>query len=135
MGPSATRDGGAGEQRTGARWLTEPLVFAATSDLAGKLRGKAFPLSALDSRLVKGVGWTPTNAPHGRLVETFINAPVADALANAGRSLQGESFPAGLVGVLQGLLLFCAVSGEFLTRYRVRLADRPAAKTTEAKTA
>lgn len=57
------------------------------------------------------------------------------ALANAGRSLQGESFPAGLVGVLQGLLLFCAVSGEFLTRYRVRLADRPAAKTTEAKTA
>ncbi len=42
------------------------------------------------------------------------------ALANAGRSLQGETFPAGLVGVLQGLLLFCAVSGEFLTRYRVR---------------
>ncbi len=42
--------------------MTEPLVFAATSDLAGKLRGKAFPLSALDSRLVKGVGWTPTNA-------------------------------------------------------------------------
>lgn len=42
------------------------------------------------------------------------------ALANAGRSLQGETFPAGLVGVLQGLLLFCAVSVEFLTRYRVR---------------
>ncbi|HRW18830.1 MAG TPA: ABC transporter permease, partial [Dermatophilaceae bacterium] len=49
------------------------------------------------------------------------------ALANAGRSLQGESFPAGLVGLLQGLLLFCAVSGEFLTRYRVRRATaRPA---------
>lgn len=48
------------------------------------------------------------------------------ALANAGRSLQGETFPAGLVGVLQGLLLFCAVSGEFLTRYRVRLGhSRP----------
>ncbi len=46
------------------------------------------------------------------------------ALANAGRSLQGVTFPAGLVGVLQGLLLFCAVSGEFLTRYRVRLAGR-----------
>lgn len=41
--------------------MSEPLVFAATSDIAGKLRGKAFPLSALDSRLVKGVGWTPTN--------------------------------------------------------------------------
>ncbi len=45
-------------------------------------------------------------------------------LANAGRSLQGEDFPAGLVGTLQGLLLFCAVSGEFLTRYRVRVAAR-----------
>ncbi len=42
------------------------------------------------------------------------------ALANAGRSLQGATFPAGLVGTLQGLLLFCAVSGEFLTRYRIR---------------
>lgn len=42
--------------------MNAPLVFAATSDLAGKLRGKAFPLSALEKRLVKGVGWTPTNA-------------------------------------------------------------------------
>ena len=49
------------------------------------------------------------------------------ALANAGRSLQGATFSAGLVGTLQGLLLFCAVSGEFLTRYRVRFGhSRPA---------
>jgi len=49
------------------------------------------------------------------------------ALANAGRSLQGATFSAGLVGTLQGLLLFCAVSGEFLTRYRVRFGKvRPA---------
>ncbi|MDR6265883.1 glutamine synthetase family protein [Roseobacter sp. N2S] len=40
---------------------SEPLVFAATSDIAGITRGKAFPLSKLDSRLRKGVGWTPTN--------------------------------------------------------------------------
>ncbi|MVO18567.1 glutamine synthetase family protein [Parasedimentitalea huanghaiensis] len=40
---------------------TDPLVFAATSDLAGITRGKAFPLSKLDSRMKKGVGWTPTN--------------------------------------------------------------------------
>ncbi len=51
------------------------------------------------------------------------------ALANAGRSLQGATFPAGLVGTLQGLLLFCVVSGEFLTRYRIRLSARPSAKT------
>ncbi len=53
------------------------------------------------------------------------------ALANAGRSLQGATFPAGLVGTLQGLLLFCAVSGEFLTRYRIRTANRRPASASE----
>lgn len=37
------------------------LVFVATCDLAGKVRGKAFPVDDLDRRLVRGVGWTPTN--------------------------------------------------------------------------
>ena len=38
-----------------------PLIFAATSDLAGKVRGKAFPADQLAKRLQRGVGWTPTN--------------------------------------------------------------------------
>lgn len=38
-----------------------PLIFVATSDLAGKLRGKAFPADQLNKRLQRGVGWTPTN--------------------------------------------------------------------------
>jgi glutamine synthetase len=38
-----------------------PLIFAATSDIAGKVRGKAFPADQLDKRLRRGVGWTPTN--------------------------------------------------------------------------
>lgn len=38
-----------------------PLIFAATCDLAGKVRGKAFPVADLDKRLKRGVGWTPTN--------------------------------------------------------------------------
>jgi len=38
-----------------------PLIFAATCDLAGKVRGKAFPASQLEKRLARGVGWTPTN--------------------------------------------------------------------------
>ncbi|MEP1206545.1 MAG: glutamine synthetase family protein [Rhizobiaceae bacterium] len=38
-----------------------PLIFAATSDLAGKVRGKAFPTDQLEKRLRRGVGWTPTN--------------------------------------------------------------------------
>ncbi|MFL4468486.1 glutamine synthetase [Tateyamaria armeniaca] len=38
-----------------------PLIFAATCDLAGKLRGKAFPADQLEKRLSRGVGWVPTN--------------------------------------------------------------------------
>ena len=38
-----------------------PLIYAATCDLAGKVRGKAFPAADIDRRLRRGVGWTPTN--------------------------------------------------------------------------
>lgn len=38
-----------------------PLIFAATCDFAGKVRGKAFPADQLDKRLQRGVGWVPTN--------------------------------------------------------------------------
>ncbi|TYC64170.1 glutamine synthetase [Rhodobacterales bacterium] len=38
-----------------------PLIFAATSDIAGKVRGKAFPADDIEKRLTRGVGWTPTN--------------------------------------------------------------------------
>jgi simple sugar transport system permease protein len=53
-------------------------------------------------------------------------------LLNAGFTLQGADFPAGLVGVMQGLILFCALGGEVLVRYRVRFgsgeARRPQAE-------
>jgi simple sugar transport system permease protein len=48
-------------------------------------------------------------------------------LQNAGYALQGADFPSGLVGVMQGLILFCALGGELLIRYRVRLARGQAA--------
>jgi ABC-type uncharacterized transport system permease subunit len=48
-------------------------------------------------------------------------------LQNAGFTLQGADFPNGLVGVLQGLILFCALGGEVFVRYRVRLDRRAAA--------
>jgi ABC-type uncharacterized transport system permease subunit len=53
-------------------------------------------------------------------------------LQNAGYTLQGADFPAGLVGVMQGLILFCALGGELLVRYRItfprlrRAAEAPA---------
>jgi glutamine synthetase len=37
------------------------LIFAATCDIAAKVRGKAFPADQLEKRLKRGVGWTPTN--------------------------------------------------------------------------
>ena len=59
-------------------------------------------------------------------------------LLNAGFTLQGADFPSGLVGVMQGLILFCALGGEVLVRYRIRFgrgltqaaSDGPVAETT-----
>jgi general nucleoside transport system permease protein len=48
-------------------------------------------------------------------------------LQNAGYTLQGADFPSGLVGVMQGLILFSALGGELLVRYRLRVARRPRA--------
>ena len=51
-------------------------------------------------------------------------------LQNAGYFLQGADFPSGLVGVMQGIILFCTLGGELLVRYRVtfgRAAARAAA--------
>jgi simple sugar transport system permease protein len=45
-------------------------------------------------------------------------------LQNAGYALQGVDFPSGLVGVLQGLILFCVLGGELLLRYRIVLDRR-----------
>src|SRR4051795_6239039 len=42
-------------------------------------------------------------------------------LQNAGYALQAVAFPSGLVGVMEGLILFCALGGELLVRYRLRL--------------
>ncbi len=43
-------------------------------------------------------------------------------LQNAGYTLQGADFPSGLVGVMQGLILFSALGAELLVRYRIRFA-------------
>ena len=50
-------------------------------------------------------------------------------LENAGNTLQGANFPAGLVGVIQGIILFSALGGELLVRHRVRLSRTAAAAT------
>lgn len=42
--------------------LFEPLMMACTSDLAGRVRGKGYPLVDHERRCRSGVGWTPVNA-------------------------------------------------------------------------
>jgi ABC-type uncharacterized transport system permease subunit len=51
-------------------------------------------------------------------------AVLLGGLQNAGLFLQGVDFPSGLVGVMQGIILFCALGGELLIRYRVRVRGR-----------
>src|SRR5947199_5040326 len=58
--------------------------------------------------------------PFGVVVIAFL----LGGLQNAGFTLQGADFPSGLVGVMQGLILSCALGGELLIRYRLRL-NRP----------
>ena len=46
------------------------------------------------------------------------------ALTNAGFALQGPGFPAGLVGTMEGIILFSVLGGEILGRYRVRIGSQ-----------
>ncbi|MBV8079933.1 MAG: ABC transporter permease, partial [Actinobacteria bacterium] len=47
-------------------------------------------------------------------------------LQNAGNTLQGADFPSGLVGVIQGIILFTVLGGEVLVRNRIRFGRSPA---------
>ena len=43
------------------------------------------------------------------------------AITNAGASLQGASFPLGLVGTMEGIILLCVLGAEVFTRYRLSI--------------
>jgi ABC-type uncharacterized transport system permease subunit len=59
--------------------------------------------------------------PFGVVLVSFL----LGGLQNAGYTLQGVDFPSGLVGVMEGLILFCALGGELLVRYRLRVVRAP----------
>lgn len=88
------------------------LIFAATCDLAGKVRGKAFPADQLDKRLQRGVGWTPTNvqitcfdriaeSPFGALGDLLL-VPDAGAAVTADFGTLTERFMLGDIVTLEG---------------------------------
>jgi simple sugar transport system permease protein len=51
-------------------------------------------------------------------------AVLLGGLQNAGFTLQGADFPSGLVGVMQGIILFSTLGGELFLRYRLRPTPR-----------
>ncbi|MEM9814325.1 MAG: glutamine synthetase family protein, partial [Pseudomonadota bacterium] len=90
----------------------KPLIFAATCDLAGKVRGKAFPAEDLERRLIRGVGWTPTNvqincfdgigeSPFGALGDLLL-IPDRSADVRAVYDAQTEHFILGDIVSLDG---------------------------------
>ena len=90
----------------------QPLIFAATCDLAGKVRGKAFPAGDLKRRLSRGVGWTPTNvqincfdgiaeSPFGALGDLLL-IPDADAEVRSDFGSVVEHFMLGDIVTLEG---------------------------------
>ena len=42
-------------------------------------------------------------------------------VTNAGYKLQGPDFPLGLVGIIEGVVLFCVLGCELLSRRRLRI--------------
>ena len=61
--------------------LREDLIFVGTCDIAGLVRGKAFPASARERRWRKGVGWT-----HSNLMQTAFG-PIFDTPFGTGGDL------------------------------------------------
>ncbi len=55
------------------------------------------------------------------------------ALNNAGFALQGPGFPPGLVGTMEGIILFSVLGGEILGRYRIRVGSRVRPPETQAE--
>jgi len=108
--------------------MTMPLIFAATSDISGKVRGKAFPAAQLDRRLKRGVGWVPTNvqitcfdgiadSPFGSLGDlllipdpetevkaTFGDAPTEHFMLGDIVTLEGEPWEFCTRSILKGAL-------------------------------
>jgi glutamine synthetase len=57
--------------------IGEALALACTCEIAGRVRGKGFPLSQLGARLRTGIGWVPTNtmiSALGPIVDTPFGA-------------------------------------------------------------
>jgi general nucleoside transport system permease protein len=127
IGDSA-RAGRYAGMRTRRKILAVMCLSGAIAGLGGASQDGDFR-HQLDPRGLQGANYGYTGiviaalARYNPVAVVFI-AFLLGGLRNAGFTLQGADFPAGLVGVMQGLILFCALGGELFVRYRVRFARR-----------
>ncbi len=103
--------------------IREPMILVATSDIAGKVRGKAFPVTHWEKRAQRGVGWTPTNVqitcfdliaetPYGALGDLLL-VPDADTRVEVDFGDDGvpEHFVLGDILTLEGEPWECCTRG------------------------
>ena len=90
--------------RLGGGMIREELIFVATCDISGLVRGKGFPARELPLRLTKGVGWTGSNlmmSPFGPIWDTpfgtagdfmIVPDPAAEVRVDFGDDSAAEHF-------------------------------------------
>jgi len=111
--------------RTRRRIVTVMALSGAIAGLAGASQVGDFG-HVLDPRGLEqsGFGYTGIVVAALALYDPLAVVVVAfllGALTNAGFALQGPTFPPGLVGMMEGIILFCVLGGELFVRYRLRL--------------
>lgn len=122
--------------RTRRKIVSVMAVSGGAAGLAGASQIGDFG-HVLDPRGLEQAGYGYTGIVVGALalynpLAVIVVSFFIGALTNAGNALQGPSFPAGLVGTMQGIILFCVLGGEIMSRYRLgssrRLALTPRAR-------
>lgn len=118
-------------------------LFALVMVISGALAGLAGVSQigefghTLDPMALEGAQYFYTGIVAAALVRfnplgVIISAVFLGGIANAGFNLQGDTFPLGLVGTIEGIILFAVLSGDVMMRYRVtvrrdRVTPEPAA--------
>lgn len=123
--------------RTKRRILTVMALSGAIAGLGGASQVGDFG-HVLDPRGLQqsGFGYTGIVVAALALYDPLVVVLVAfllGALTNAGFALQGPTFPVGLVGMMEGIILFCVLGGELFVRYRIRLPHRAPGSSTPAE--
>jgi simple sugar transport system permease protein len=124
--PRAARYAG---MRTRRKILSVMALSGAIAGLGGASQIGDFE-HTLDPTGLQGAGFGYTGIVVAALARynplaVCLVAVLIGGLQNAAFTLQGGDFPSGLVGVMEGIILFCALGGELFIRYRLRIVRSP----------